>query len=79
MKKRSDPVTNPAHYEAPKPGLEPIEIIEAYGLGFHLGNVVKYVLRAGRKNGLEDYEKAAWYLGRHIEKEKEKQQCERAM
>lgn len=63
----SDPVHNPSHYQSG--GIEVIDVIEAFGLGFHLGNVVKYVLRAGRKgDALEDLEKAAWYLDREIDK-----------
>ena len=50
-------------------GIECIDIIEAYDLGFCLGNVVKYVLRAGRKteDELEDIQKALWYLMRYRE------------
>lgn len=59
--------TNPAHYDF---AIEPIDAIESWGLGFCLGNVVKYVARADRKNGLEDLEKAAWYLSREIERRK---------
>ena len=63
----SDPVHNPSHYKSG--GIEAIDVIEAFELGFHLGNVVKYVLRAGRKgDALEDLEKAAWYLDREIDK-----------
>lgn len=47
--------------------MEAIDVIESFGLGFHLGNVVKYVLRAGRKDEvLQDLRKARWYLGRKI-------------
>ena len=59
-------VNHPAHYRS-KHGVEVIDIIEEFGLGFHLGNVIKYVLRAGHKsNELEDLEKAKWYLERVI-------------
>ncbi len=45
-----------------------IDFIEAKGLGYHLGNVVKYITRAGLKgNELEDLAKASWYLARYIE------------
>jgi hypothetical protein len=50
---------------------EVIKVIEAWKLGFHLGNTVKYVARAGKKPGvdlLEDLEKARWYLDREIAK-----------
>ena len=59
-------VDHPKHYQG-KHGVEVIDIIEEFGLGFHLGNVIKYVLRAGHKsNELEDLEKAKWYLERII-------------
>ena len=58
-------VNHPAHYQAG--GLEAITVIEAFGLGFCLGNTVKYILRAGRKGAaLEDLQKARWYLDREI-------------
>lgn len=61
-----DLINAPTHYTAG--GMETIDFIEAKELGFHLGNVVKYVSRAGRKgeSQLEDLEKARWYLDRHI-------------
>ena len=47
---------------------EVIDVIEDWGLGFHLGNVVKYVARAEHKNdAIEDLKKARWYLDRYIE------------
>lgn len=59
-----DPV-NPAHYKFS--GIEPIQAIEAWNLGFCLGNTVKYISRAGRKgDALEDLRKARWYLDREI-------------
>lgn len=62
----SDVVNHPPHYKGN--GLEAIQVIEAFDLGFHLGNVVKYTLRAGRKNpdALPDLRKARWYLDREI-------------
>lgn len=48
--------------------IQPIDVIEAFDLGFHLGNVTKYVLRHTHKNGLEDLRKARWYLNRYIAK-----------
>jgi hypothetical protein len=48
---------------------EPIDVIDAWGLGFALGNAVKYISRAGRKPGndaLTDLRKAAFYLAREI-------------
>ena len=59
-------VDHPAHYNAGK--IEVIDAIEDWGLGFHAGNVVKYVARHKHKNGIEDLKKARWYLDRLIEK-----------
>lgn len=64
----SDSVNHPAHYTAYK-GVEVIDFAEQ--MNFCLGNVVKYVARAGRKAGaddLEDLRKARWYLEREIER-----------
>jgi hypothetical protein len=69
IEKPSDVVNNPAHYT--DGGIETIDYIEAKGLGYHLGNAVKYISRAGKKGtnqGLEDLRKAQWYLARAIEK-----------
>lgn len=66
---KDDPI-NPKHYsDFNKLGMSALHITELYGLGFHLGSVMKYVLRAGKKKGeseLNDLKKAAWYLNRHI-------------
>lgn len=61
----NDSINHPAHYQSAT-GLEAIQVIEAFGLGFSLGNVVKYVLRAPKKGGTEDLKKARWYLDREI-------------
>ena len=63
---------NPEYYGGDDNPHEPIKIIEYYDLSFHLGNVIKYILRAGKKNptilgSIEDLKKAIWYLGREIE------------
>jgi len=66
---KHDMVNHPAHYT--DGGIEVIDFIEAKRLGYHLGNVVKYICRAGKKgtnNGLEDLRKAQWYLKRAIER-----------
>lgn len=42
--------------------IQPWDIIRAWGLGYHRGNIIKYVLRAPGKNGKEDLEKAKHYL-----------------
>lgn len=62
-----DAINRPAHYT--RGGIEVCDAIEAWGLGYHLGNVVKYVARAGHKDPakeLEDLKKARWYLDRAI-------------
>lgn len=67
-KKTVSLVSHPPHYNSGN--IEVIEGIEDWALGFHLGNVVKYIARAGRKDAskeIEDLEKAAWYLARKIE------------
>lgn len=59
-------VNHPPHYRPD--GIEAIAVIEDWNLGFCLGNVVKYICRAGRKTDspVEDLEKAMWYLNREI-------------
>lgn len=60
-------VTSPIHYTTTD--VEPINAIEAWGLGFRLANVVKYVARAGKKPGVDakqDLLKARAYLSREI-------------
>ncbi|ANS05687.1 hypothetical protein [uncultured Mediterranean phage] len=62
-------VHHPSHYTFGK--FEVIEVLEDWKLGFHLGNVVKYIARAGRKEPgkmTEDLKKARWYLDRYIDK-----------
>ena len=62
-------VYHPNHYGGKDNIYEAIKIIEAHNLGFDLGNVLKYIVRAGKKNKsteLEDLEKAAWYLNHRI-------------
>jgi len=64
-------VDHPAHYGGKDDPYEAIKVIEAWGLGFCLGNTVKYISRAERKGApIEDLEKAAWYLAREIERRK---------
>lgn len=63
----ADPVNHPPHYKTG--GIETIDFIEAKGLNYHLGNVIKYITRAEHKgNRKEDLQKALWYLQREIEK-----------
>lgn len=61
-----DATTHPSHY-ARYSEYEPIYVIEAWGLDFHLGNTVKYIARAQHKGTpLEDLKKAKYYLDRAI-------------
>ena len=66
--KKVDPVNHPPHYADGK--IEVIDFIEDKKLGFHLGNAVKYIARAGKKDSektSEDLQKAIWYINRYIE------------
>jgi succinate dehydrogenase/fumarate reductase cytochrome b subunit len=64
-------VDHPPHYGGEGNPYEVIKVIEAWGLGFHLGNAVKYIARAGSKGEEEDevtdLRKAVWYINRQIE------------
>lgn len=71
LEKVEDIVNHPSHYTYGK-GLEVIDVIDAFECGFEQGNIIKYVLRYKHKNGIEDLEKAKWYLNHLIEKEKNK-------
>lgn len=68
---RKETVNHPDHYNSR--GIEVMDVIRAFDLSFSLGNVVKYVTRAGKKHKetyLEDLKKAKWYLDdeiRHVE------------
>ncbi len=60
-------VDHPAHYGGADNTYEAIKVIEAWHLGFCLGNAVKYISRAEHKGArLEDLKKARWYLDREI-------------
>ena len=61
-------IDHPEHYRKDS-GFEVIDIIESWSLGFHLGNALKYIARAGLKteDKREDIEKAIWYLKRYLE------------
>ena len=62
-------VKNPSHYGGADNVYEAIKVIEAWDLGFHLGNTVKYISRAGKKDPakeIEDLKKAMFYLERKI-------------
>lgn len=62
-------INNPKHYN--NGSIEAITVIEDWKLNFNLGNVIKYISRAGKKDPSkekEDLEKALWYLKREIDK-----------
>jgi hypothetical protein len=66
----TEAVDHPAHYGGKDNPYECIRVIEAWQLDFPLGNAVKYISRAGKKDPakeLEDLRKASWYLTRRIE------------
>ncbi len=63
----NDPVVNPRHYQG---DIEPLDFIHAQKLGWCEANVVKYVTRWKRKNGVQDLLKAKFYLEYLIGKQK---------
>jgi hypothetical protein len=66
---KDEEVNHPPHYGGDTT-YEVIKVLEAWELGFHLGNVIKYVVRANKKDPkkeLQDLRKAQWYLERYIE------------
>jgi len=78
----AEAINHPSHYGGGDNPYEAIKVIEAWGLGFCLGNAIKYVSRAGKKvpvvhgtttvvsveaMALEDLKKARWYLDREIQ------------
>jgi len=70
MSKNYEHVNHPNHYGGKENPYEAIKVIDAWELGFSLGNTVKYISRAGKKGSdkeLEDLRKALWYLQHHIE------------
>ena len=65
----ADNVNHPNYYNSGR--IEVIDFIEDKELGFHLGNAVKYISRAGRKDAdktVEDLRKAVWYINRQIQR-----------
>lgn len=64
---KPEAVDHPAHYGGADNPYEAIKVIEAWSLGFCLGNTVKYIARAGKKDAtIQDLKKARWYLDRQI-------------
>lgn len=63
-------VNHPSHYLKDS-GHEVIDVIESWDLNFSLGNAIKYIARAGRKDkdlNIQDLKKASWYINREIER-----------
>jgi len=66
---KDEEINHPSHYGGDTT-YEVIKVLEAWELGFHLGNVIKYIVRANKKDPkkeLQDLRKAQWYLERYIE------------
>ena len=64
---KNDTVNQPSYYNKGK--IPVIDFIEDQELGFNLGNAVKYISRAGKKDPtkkIEDLKKAVWYINREI-------------
>lgn len=77
-------VSHPSHYQS-KSGLEVIDIIEAFTEGLEgieavdTANAIKYICRWKAKNGVQDLEKAIWYIQHlidHLNKEDEQKRVE---
>jgi hypothetical protein len=65
-------VNHPQHYGGKNNPYEAIKVIEAWNLGFCLGNTIKYISRAGKKDDtIQELEKALWYLKRELKKLKD--------
>lgn len=76
-----DRVNKPTHYQGT---IEAIDAIEAsmplqQQMGYLKGNVMKYIIRWDRKNGLEDLQKAQWYLNRMIGKQEKHENQKRTI
>lgn len=60
-------INHPQHYGGANNPYEAIKVIEAWKLNFNLGNAVKYLSRAGKKDDVvDDLKKALWYIEREI-------------
>ena len=67
---QEEKVNHPSHYGGEDNPYEAIKVIDAWNLDFCLGNVVKYISRAGKKynnSSKQDLKKALWYLEHEIE------------
>ena len=71
-KSNKESVNHPDHY-LKESGYEVIDVIKAWKLDFELGNALKYIARAGRKNPSsldEDLQKAMWYINYKLKQKK---------
>jgi hypothetical protein len=69
MPNNAEEVNHPKHYGGADNPYEAIKVIDAWELGFCLGNTVKYISRAGKKGDtLTDLKKALWYLQHEIDR-----------
>ena len=67
LEPKTDAIDHPAHYTFAGETYEAIRVIEAWALGYCLGNAIKYIARAEHKGfRLDDLKKARWYLDREI-------------
>ena len=67
-REKPDMVNHPPHYQS-RSGIEVIDIIDDFvadPASYYKGNIIKYILRYEKKGGVEDLEKARWYLNRLI-------------
>lgn len=70
-KNKKEAVNHPKHYGGKDNPYEAIKVIEAWNLGFCLGNTIKYISRCGKKDDeIQELEKALWYLQREIDTRK---------
>ena len=70
MDTNTDKVNHPAYYGGKDNPYEAIKVIDAWHLDFCLGNAVKYISRAGKKDPqteVQDLEKAMWYIQHRID------------
>lgn len=72
METKDKMVHHPSHYQS-ETGLEVIDVLEAFTIdltgieAFDTGNIIKYMCRWKKKNGVQDLEKAKWYLDHLID------------
>ena len=75
---KPDMVNHPPHYQS-ESGIEVIDVIDDFvadPASYYKGNIIKYILRYEKKGGVEDLEKARWYLNRLIAYESVKDNAE---